>query len=353
MVEALVVLSIIVVLIALILPAVQQARETARRSSCQNNLRELALGFNQHVSQHGFYPTGGWGASWSADSSRGYTRRQPGGWYYNVLAFIDEDNIRLSTSAVNIAVRTCICPTRRRVPAAANTDYAANAGSVVQSWPPSGAPYNNQSLYGPGFNIGGGPSSEAVGDHLPNLSALRGPAAPWNGTPCPPPGWPPTDPSIPWPPPLIVPPGGAAPPPNPPLPLIADLCWPDWSTGANPAVPLCNGISFLRSQITPGHITDGTSNTILLGEKSAPQGTTVDGSAYVGHSSTTLRWTASPPVPDMASNGNCFGGPHPEGTNFVFCDGSVRSLRFTIDASTFSRLGSRNDNMPVNVTQFE
>src|SRR6187551_1840484 len=56
LVELLVVIAIIGVLVALLLPAIQAAREAARRNSCLNNIKQICLGLNNHETAKGFYP---------------------------------------------------------------------------------------------------------------------------------------------------------------------------------------------------------------------------------------------------------------------------------------------------------
>ena len=90
LVELLVVIAIIGVLVALLLPAVQAARESARRTLCSNQLKELATGGLNHESSMKFFPTGGWGWQWVGDADRGFGQSQPGGWIYNILPFIEQ-----------------------------------------------------------------------------------------------------------------------------------------------------------------------------------------------------------------------------------------------------------------------
>src|SRR5271165_3556364 len=90
LVELLVVIAIIGILIALLLPAVQAARESGRRVQCSNNLKQLGLGVLQHVDTCGRFPSDGWGWGWVGDPDHGNRMGQPGGWIYNTLPFIEQ-----------------------------------------------------------------------------------------------------------------------------------------------------------------------------------------------------------------------------------------------------------------------
>ncbi|MEX2169158.1 MAG: DUF1559 domain-containing protein [Pirellulales bacterium] len=161
LVELLVVIAIIGILVALLLPAIQSAREAARRTQCTNNLKQLGLATQLFVDTHKFLPSAGWGDWWVGCPDQGMGERQPGGWAYQLLGFIEETNRAQigrgfkcgdpnSRAAigemVGTAVSTFYCPSRRAAqgypwtnnlennfdpPAlAGKSDYASNLGDL-------------------------------------------------------------------------------------------------------------------------------------------------------------------------------------------------------------------------------
>jgi prepilin-type N-terminal cleavage/methylation domain-containing protein len=313
LVELLVVIAIIGILIALLLPAIQAAREAARRMDCQNHLKQLAAGMLQHESTLKFFPTGGWGYQWTGDPDRGFTRRQPGGWFYNLLPYVEQNFLhdlgkgkpdtvkrQAAKNRLETAISLFYCPSRRSavplpfvisnplrnadMPSAfGKNDYAANAGDGT----PLGC---------------GGPTTLQEGDN----GAYN---AIWN--------------------------------------KFQDQ----------------TGLCFPRSQVKVSEIIDGTSKTLLIGESYLNRdfyniglGDSNDQGWGIGFDFNVNRWVGTnlPPLRDRSAYDNpfCFGSAHATGCFFAFCDGSVRLVNYDIDADLYRKLGVRNDRKTPDLNSF-
>ena len=306
LIELLVVIAIIGVLIALLLPAVQSARDAARRLQCCNNLKQLGLASQNHHDTHGFYPSGGWGYQWVGGPDCGFGKEQPGSWIYSLLPFLEQEQLHslgaglppneqkvAATKVTQTPLVMLNCPSRRpcRI-------YLHRPSTVV-----SNTPKNANIAY-----------EVAKADYTINSGSVvagiqKGPGS---------------------------------------YDAAADYNWPDTRK--------LNGISFVRSEIKAIEVTDGTSNTYLIGEKyiNFDNYENWDGvgdaqSMYIGYDQDTHRWTRQPPLEDRrgVTNSTVFGSTHPAVCHFVFCDGSVRTVNYSIDASVHEWLGNRHDNRPI------
>jgi prepilin-type N-terminal cleavage/methylation domain-containing protein/prepilin-type processing-associated H-X9-DG protein len=311
LVELLVVIAIIGILVALLLPAIQAAREAARRTQCQNHLKQIGLAFHNHESVHKFFPTGGWGGAWVGDPDRGFGHNQPGGWIYNILPYIEQSAIRdlgkgaddnvkpvILGERESMAIDTLNCPTRRpAVPYPNNgweprnakvnelharSDYAANAGA------------DNKSIQSACFS---GPL------HITMLEDFK---------------------------------------------------------KRFPTADQYSGISHCHSIIKSAQVTDGLSNTYAVGERyldpehyETGDLASNDWSMYTGIQNDTYRSTyyniqlqsvLKPELdtPKLDLNEN-FGSSHPGGVHFAFCDGSVRLISYDVDDIVHRNNGARND----------
>jgi prepilin-type N-terminal cleavage/methylation domain-containing protein len=136
LIELLVVIAVIGILVALLLPAVQAAREAARRSSCTNNLKQVALAFHHYHDAFKSFPYGGDTGPTMPNSADPLAFHNYG-WAYHILPFMEQTNAYVEgTNDFNKLRQTVIeayhCPSRRRPQLYKNDakcDYAANGGA--------------------------------------------------------------------------------------------------------------------------------------------------------------------------------------------------------------------------------
>lgn len=127
LVELLVVIAIIGVLVALLLPAVQAARESARRTQCANNFRQVGVGLQNYHSANRTFPPGivQWDSSFSSGCGPKNTSYWGFGWGAVVLPYIEQSNVHskfdfqlqldgsfnVNFKAAGSRIETYLCPT--------------------------------------------------------------------------------------------------------------------------------------------------------------------------------------------------------------------------------------------------
>lgn len=330
LVELLVVITIIGILIALLLPAVQAAREAARRMQCTNHLKQLALGCLTHEENHGFLPTGGWNNHWQGDPDRGFDRRQCGGWIYNILPYVEQPSMHDMGAGRSVADK--------------KPDFARVAQTVL---PALFCPSRRDATLYPSTVSGSTPYNCA-----PITTSARTDYAANSGT---------SD--------------------RPPF----TFCWPEKSEDGDPsftdapgfiwpcsAETLTNGVIYTRSMTAIADVKDGTSNTYLLGEKYLDPDKYSDGKdtadnkpPYSGYDWDHNRWAVCsgsgaamtckalyPDTPGLGGYYDSFGSAHSGALNMAFCDGSVRSIGYNIEGRVHGFFCQRDDGFPVDGGSF-
>jgi prepilin-type N-terminal cleavage/methylation domain-containing protein len=281
LVELLVVIAIIGILVALLLPAVQAAREAARRMQCTNHVKQIGLAIHNHHDTFKVFPTGGtipWGGpTFNASGQPHGADQQGSGWAYQILPFMEQDNTYELPTKAQIEI-TYIgeyqCPSRRTQARQAQRvlmDYAsATPAASPDSW--------DQFWYG---NTWGIPTTAKYLGAIVRTGTLGAP-----------------------------------------------------------------------SKIA--HLTDGTSNVLMIAEKwldprNYDSGDWHDDQGWVdGWDPDVVRYTGFRPLKDSRGSpygweGYQFGSAHPAGISGLLSDGSVRMISYQIDATIFNRLGDRQD----------
>lgn len=337
LVELLVVIAIIGVLVALLLPAIQAAREAARRLECQNNLKQIGLGLQNFVGAKGTFPTGGdiifpVLSNYLTGGIPNGPEKQGLGWGYQILPFLEQQNVYDVTDINKLkatVVAMYFCPSRGRIGLA--QDVQSSGLGVVLSDYASATPC-------------GYADSRQINAYVPYLAVNQTNARTLifgctSGSTC-----------I-----LKVPDDETY------LGVIVRTPW------------IIKEKRFARSAPMPTkmkQITDGTSNTMVISEKfNRPDlydGTTFAWSDDRGWSDgwdpDTVRSTCFEPREDslnvtdaIISKGQAdvpfFGSAHPSLMNAVFADGAVHAIRYDVDPLVFDRVANREDGQVVDLEQ--
>ncbi len=259
-----------------------------------------------------WFPSDGWGDNWLGEPDRGYGLGQPGSWAYSVLPYIEQGALHdlgtgttgttLNTTRLQLIMTPVVlftCPSRRQM-------GVWPLPSSLQNWFINCITISQNTRMDYAINTGDADTDDVGGP----LNYTDGNNPRWSG----------------W-----QPPG------------------------------TFTGVSFQRSQITPAHITDGLSNTYLLGEEEHDPDLYFNGQSpdddfgpFAAVQNDSSRLTNTPPLQDASGVDNyyAFGSVHSGTFNMSFCDGSVRAISYSIDPELHRRLGNRADGLPIDESKY-
>lgn len=309
LVELLVVIAIIGVLIALLLPAVQSARESANRINCQNNLKQMALSVVIYHDVRKFLPPARFATRPGEPVEHSCAKDQPS-WFVHIMPYLEQSNLyddfdifqsfeSAPIDSIKQSLPMFVCPSRR------NHETAVSEETVVEQRAPCGC---------------GGTTARIPGGALGDYAANHGDVS-----------------------------AGA-------IGESSDFYYAGNGTGSLISVrPICkNGApTGWIDKIKFASLTDGTSNTFLVGEAHIPPNkfkvSPIDGPIYSGLEFSAIARVGGPGVPIVRNKFQDtplvfqFGSYHPQICNFAMADGSVQAIFNTIDTITLGRLCNRSD----------
>jgi len=334
LVELLVVIAIIGILIGMLLPAVQQVREAARRTQCLNQLRQLGLACLNYESASMKFPTNGMvGATPTFQSSEykygpgalnPHLTDEAASWAMHILPQMEQGNVLALRSQYG---------TDNSIGTAPIPDIACQEQSI---------PSLSCSSRGERYMTVGSVDRFFLGDYACLTAKLP-----------------------------------AARPPERPLPGPMSGLTAEYYPGVIAKAGLATGSTGSRTwrrfpKITFGSVTDGSSNTVMLAEKSAdalnynpvaPSIAAVSGNDYLGEgagiydaqnhcngrmSQVPLSDSQQRNSSARALNEQRFGSAHPGSFSSVFADGSTHSMSMDIQWATFDDALGRDDGFVVN-----